>query len=96
MSLHEDTAPIPGRRHGNLTKCGRESIDVVRHIYEEKYVYEEKHETESRSVVITNTFADYGPVEWNSNQKYDSYVLLTPTGIQTNRTTVMCCLFQVI
>jgi hypothetical protein len=73
MSLHEDTAPIPGRRHGNLTNCGGGSIDVAR------YMSEEIHKTESRSVVITNTFADYGHVEWNSNLKFDSYVLLTPS-----------------
>jgi hypothetical protein len=73
MSLHEDTAPIPGRRYGNLTYCGGGSVDVAR------YICEELHKAESRSVVITNTFADYGPVNWNSNQKYDSYVLITPS-----------------
>jgi hypothetical protein len=73
MSLHEDAARIPGRRHGNLTKCGGGSIDVSR------YICEELHKAESRSVAITNTFSNYGPVDWNSNQKYDSYVLLTPS-----------------
>jgi hypothetical protein len=73
MSLHEDIAHVPGRRHGNLTNCGGGSIDVAR------YICEELHKAESRSVVITNTFADYGHVEWNSNLKFDSYVLLTPS-----------------
>jgi hypothetical protein len=73
MSLHEDIAQVPGRRHGNLTNCGSGSIDVSR------YISEEIHKMESRSVVITNTFADHGSVDRNSNLKYDSYVLLTPS-----------------
>jgi hypothetical protein len=72
MSLHEDTAHVPGRRHGNLTNFGGGSIDVSR------YISEEMHKTKSRSVVITNTFVDYGIVDWNSNLS----------------STVMCCLLQ--
>jgi hypothetical protein len=72
MSLNEDTASIPGRRHGNLTNCGDGFINVAR------YISGEMHKTEARSVLITNAFTDYGATDWKSNQKHYNYLLFTP------------------
>jgi hypothetical protein len=73
LSLHEGTVHISGRKYENFTNFGGGSIDVVR------YISEEMHKSESRSVLISNIFTDYGATDWNSNPKPEGYLLLTPS-----------------
>ncbi|PNF38683.1 hypothetical protein B7P43_G17881 [Cryptotermes secundus] len=73
MSLHEEALHTYGRWSENFTNFGRVSMDVV------GYIFEEMHQSESRSVLISNIFTDNDPTEWNSNHKPESYLLLTPS-----------------
>jgi hypothetical protein len=73
MSLHEEALHTSGRRCENFTNFGGASVDVVR------YISEEMHQSESRSVLISNVFTDYDPTDWNSNHKLESCLFLTPS-----------------
>jgi hypothetical protein len=64
------TVHISGRRHQKLTSPVGGSIDGVRHISAEI------PNSASTSVVITNRYANSGAIDWNSQHKYDSYLLL--------------------